>query len=135
MKFSYKWNFENPSVNSLSPNSTKWPNTIKQFVVLALKGLIGHSLNNFPRRITQSSLSLKKWRNRFDRLTIGLTFVKSTSMINTIKSLIYFKCYSSSRTRPIKSPSKSIRYDWQKIYCSTSTSENITGNQKTGHTS
>ena len=45
-----------------------------------------------------------------------LKFVKKTSMTNPVKSLEYIKCYSSSRPRPVKSASNSIRYNCQKIF-------------------
>ena len=45
------------------------------------------------------------------RYSIRLTFVKKTSMLNPVKSLGYTKYYSLSSTRPVKSPSISIRYN------------------------
>ena len=81
--------------------------------------LTGYSYQDFPSRTTQSCLSLRKdktWPNIY--LTwnsIKLKFVKKTSMPNSIESLGYIKCYSSSSPRPVKSPSNSIRCNCKKI--------------------
>ena len=60
----------------------------------------------------------EKRRNKVKYLTwnfIRLKFVKKTSMPNSVKSLGYIKCHSSSSPRPVKSPSNSIRYNCEKI--------------------
>ena len=66
-----------------------------------------------------SKLSIiEKRRNKTRFLTwnsITLKLVKNTSMLNPVKSLGYIKCYSSSSTRPFKSPDNYIRYKCQKI--------------------
>ena len=66
-----------------------------------------------------SKLSItEKRRNKAKYLTwnsVRLEFVEKTSMPNPVKSLGYIKCYSSSSSRPIKSPSNSIRCNCKKI--------------------
>ena len=42
--------------------------------------------------------------------------MKKTSMPNSVESLKYIKCYSSSSPRPVKSPSSLIRHNCQKIW-------------------
>ena len=37
-------------------------------------------------------------------------------MPNSVQSFVYIRCYVSSKSRPIKSPSRSIRYNCQKIF-------------------
>ena len=62
----------------------------------------------------------KKRINKAKYLTwnsIWLTFVKKTSTPNSIKSLGYIECYSSSSPRPVKSSSNSIRHKC-KMICS-----------------
>ena len=60
----------------------------------------------------------EKRRNYVKYLTwnsVRLKFVKKTSMSNSVESLGYIKCYSSSSPRLFKSPSNSIIYNCQKI--------------------
>ena len=70
-------------------------------------------IQNHPKpRITE------KRRNKAKYLTWNSTrptFVKKTSMPNSVKSLECFKCYRSSSPRPVKSSSNFIRYNCQKI--------------------
>ena len=88
------------------------------------RGLRNSSMNwIFLRRLTiqnHSKLSItEKRQNKAKYLTwnsIGLRFVKKTSIPNPVKSLKYIKCYSSSSPRLIKSPSNSTRYNCQKIW-------------------
>ena len=90
----------------------------------------GYSWENFLSRTTWSQLTLRKeeirqniWseiprRNKTKYLiwnSIKLKFVKNNSIANTAKNLGYIKCYSSSSTRPVKSPSNYIRYNCLKI--------------------
>ena len=42
--------------------------------------------------------------------------MKKTSMSNPVKSLEYIKCHSLTSSRPVKSPSNSIRCNCEKIY-------------------
>ena len=61
----------------------------------------------------------EKERNKAKYLTktsIRLTFVKKTRMPNSVKSLGYIKCYSSSSLISAKSPSNSIRNNCQLIF-------------------
>ena len=88
------------------------------------RGLRNSSMNwIFLRRLTiqnHSKLSItEKRQNKAKYLTwnsIGLKFVKKTSIPNPVKSLKYIKWYSSSSPRLIKSPSNSTRYNCQKIW-------------------
>ena len=60
----------------------------------------------------------EKSQNKAKYLTwnsMWLKFVKMTNMPNPVKSLEYIKCYSSSSSRPVKSPRNFIRYNCQKI--------------------
>ena len=62
----------------------------------------------------------KKRRNKAKYLTLNslrLKFVKKANMPNSVESLGYIKCYSSSSSRSAKSPSNSIRHNCQKICC------------------
>ena len=99
--------------------------------------LTGYSYQDFPSRTTQSCLSLRKdktWPNIY--LTwnsIKLKFVKKTSMPNSIESLGYIKCYSSSSPRPVKSPSNSIRYNCRKICSWSRRPKTILEIRKKGH--
>ena len=84
---------------------------------LRTPALTGYSCEDFLSRTTKHSIIGKK-RNKAKYLTrssIGLKFVKKTSMSKTVESLEYIKCYSSSSSRPIKSPSNSVRYNCRKI--------------------
>ena len=70
------------------------------------------------KRQNKPSTSEKR-QNKVKYMTsnsLRLRFVKKTSMSNLVKSLSYIKCYSSSTSRPAKSPSNSIRYNCLKIY-------------------
>ena len=72
----------------------------------------------FPMQNHPKLPLLKKRRNKAKYLTwnsIRLKFVKETSMSNSVESLGYIKCYSSSSPRPAKSYSNSIRHNCQKI--------------------
>ena len=63
-------------------------------------------------------LCITKTRNKAKYLTrnsIWFKFVKKTSMPNPVKSLGCIKCSSSSSPWFVKNPSKSIRYNCQKI--------------------
>ena len=51
------------------------------------------------------------------RNSLRCKFVKKNSMLNSVESPKYIKCYSSSSTRPVKNLSSSERYDCQK-FCS-----------------
>ena len=51
------------------------------------------------------------------RNSLRCKFVKKNSMLNSVESPEYIKCYSSSSTRPVKNLSNSERYDCQK-FCS-----------------
>ena len=75
--------------------------------------LTGYSFKNFPSRTITD-----KRRNKTKYLTwnsIRPKFVKKTNMSNSVKSLGYIKCYSSSSLRPVKSPSNPIRHNCWKI--------------------
>ena len=74
-----------------------------------------------PRLLIQnhSKLSItEKRKNKAKYLTRNSTTLKlvKANMPNTVKSLGYIKCYSSSSPRPVKSHSTTIRYNCQKIY-------------------
>ena len=78
--------------------------------------LTEYSCEDVPSRTTQIT---EKRRNKARYQTwnsIKTNFVKRTSMPNTVKSLGYIKCYSSSSPWSLKSPSNSTRYDCQKIW-------------------
>ena len=45
-----------------------------------------------------------------------LEFLKETSMLNSVQRFVYIKCCSSRKSRPIKSPSGSIRNNCEKIF-------------------
>ena len=80
--------------------------------------LAGNYCEDFPFRTTWSRLLLRKGEKTAKYLTSNSTrlkFVKKTSFSNLVKSLGYIKCCSSSSPRLVKSPSKSIRYNCQKI--------------------
>ena len=82
--------------------------------------LTGYYHKDFPSWITQSQLWLRNKAKYLTYNSIRLNFVKKTSMPNSVESLGYIKCYSSSSgLRPVKSPSSSIRHNCQKI-CSLS---------------
>ena len=51
----------------------------------------------------------------FLQFAIRCKSVKKTNMPNSIQSLGYIKCYSSSSPRPVKSLTNSIRHNCQKI--------------------
>ena len=79
--------------------------------------LTGYSCEEFPSRTTRNHLLLRKEEirpNIWPEIP-WLKFVKKTSMPNPVKSLGYIKCYNSSSPRPVKSPSNSIRYNYEKI--------------------
>ena len=107
------------------------------------RGLRNSSMNwIFLRRLTiqnHSKLSItEKRQNKAKYLTwnsIGLKFVKKTSIPNPVKSLKCIKCYSSSSPRPIKSPSNSTRYNCQKIWSWSRTPKTIQETWKKGHIS
>ena len=79
--------------------------------------LTGYSYEDFPSKTTQTCLLLRN--DKIDQYltwnSIRLNFVKNTSMPNPVQSLGYIKWCSSSRPSPVKRPSNSIRYNWQKI--------------------
>ena len=79
--------------------------------------LTGYSCEEFPSRTTWSHLLLRKEEIRPNMTwnSIRLMVVKKTSMPNSVESLWYIKCYSSSSPRPVKNPSNSIRQNCQKI--------------------
>ena len=80
--------------------------------------LAGNYCEDFPSRTTWSRLLLRKGEKMAKYLTSNSTrrkFAKKTSLSNLVKSLGYIKCCSSSSPRLVKSPSKSIRYNCQKI--------------------
>ena len=81
--------------------------------------LTGYSCKDFRYRTTRSCLLLRKEEIRPNIRPERLKFVKKTSMPNSAKSLENIKCYSSSSSRPVKSPSNSIIRKCQKI-CSRS---------------
>lgn len=43
------------------------------------------------------------------------TFVKTTNIPNYVKSILYIKWHDLSRTRHVKSPDNSIRFNYQKF--------------------
>ena len=58
--------------------------------------------------------------------------MKKTSLPNSVESLGYIKCYSSSSARPVKSPSNSIRRSAVNRVKPVNLQLNHTGNQKKG---
>ena len=77
----------------------------------------GYSCEDFPSITTRRRLLLRE--NKAKYLTWNCVRVKSVkiSMPNLVKSLGYTKCSSLSSLNPIKSPSNSIRYNFQAISC------------------
>ena len=79
--------------------------------------LTGYSCEDFPSRITQSHLLLKK-KNKAKYLawnSIRRKFMKKTGSTNSVENLGYIRCYSSSSPRPVKSLSNSVTHNCQKI--------------------
>ena len=68
-----------------------------------------HSKPSITKKIG-NKVKYLKWNS------IRLKFMKKFSMLNSVKSLEYIRCYSTSSPRPVKSSSNSIRYNYQKIY-------------------
>ena len=70
-----------------------------------------HSLDNFLEISHPGPLKVvyQTWNSA------RLKFVKKTSMSNPVKSLGNIKCYNLSSSRPVKSPSNSIRHHSEKI--------------------
>ena len=71
-----------------------------------------------PNQHHQKLPITEKRRNKVKYLTwnsIRPKPVKKTRMSNSVKSFWYIKCYSSSSSRPVKSPSNCIRHKRQKI--------------------
>ena len=79
--------------------------------------LARYSHEDFPSRTSWSCLLLRKEEKAkyLKGNSIGLKFVKKTSMPNSVESYGYIKCYSLISPRLVKSPSNSIRYNHQKI--------------------
>ena len=79
-----------------------------------------YSCEDFQSRTTWSCLLQRKEEMRWNiwsKIPLDLIkFVKKTSMSNSVKSLGYIKCYSTSSPRPVKSHGNSIRHNCQKIY-------------------
>ena len=66
---------------------------------------------------------------------IKLNFMKKTSMSNSVTSLGYIECYSSSSLRHVKSPSNSIRHNCQMIFSWSKRIKTILEIRKKGHIS
>ena len=74
--------------------------------------LAGYSCEHFPSRTTWSSLLLRKGEirpNILPEIAQDLS-LKKTSLPNSVESLGYIMCFSSS------SPTSSIRHNFQKIF-------------------
>ena len=78
--------------------------------------LTGYSCEDFPYRTTWSCLLLWKEEIKPTIRQERLMFVKKTSIPNFVESLENIKCYSSSSSRPVKTPSNSISRNCQKIF-------------------
>ena len=78
--------------------------------------LTGYYCEDFPFPASQSCLLLRKEEIRL-RNSIRFKFMNKTRMPNPFKSLGYIKCYSRSSSRPVKTPSNSVRYNCQKTCC------------------
>ena len=78
--------------------------------------LTGYTCEDFPSRTTQSCLLLGGGEKKAKFMTSKRPmFVKNTRLPNSVESVGYIKCYSSSSHRHVKSPSNSIRHNSQKI--------------------
>ena len=81
--------------------------------------LTGYSCEDFASKITWSHLLLRKKEIRPNKYltwnSIRLKFVKKIGMLNSVKSLGYITCHSSSSPGPVKNPSNFIRYICEKI--------------------
>ena len=81
-----------------------------------IPALTGYSCEDLPSKTTQNHLLLRKEEIRSNIWPdLRLRFLKKAGMLNSVESLGYIKCYSSSIPRPVKSPGNSIRYNCKKI--------------------
>ena len=85
------------------------------------QALTRYSCEDFPYRTTWSRLLQRKEEMRWNIwFKIPLDLIKVVRKTNTPKSVEsfgYTKCYSTSSSRLVKSPSNSIRHNCQKISC------------------
>ena len=88
--------------HSLRNSSVKWIFLGRLPIQNHLKLIITEKRRNMAKYLTWNSIRLKS--------------VKKTTTPNSVKSLGYIKCYSSSSPRPVKSPSNSIKHKCLKIY-------------------
>ena len=67
---------------------------------------------------SKSSVTKKNWNKTkyLSWISIELKFVKKNCMSNSVESLEYVMCYSSSTRGPIKSANNFVWYSCQKIY-------------------